>query len=228
MLNNIDIYSLGLTLDLIGVVLVFFFGIPPQINPDGAVYLACEGENKKEKEKAKKYDYFSRIGLLSIFSGFLLQIISYSTTNSNLKIDVSNQFVATILALLTIAIAYYMIYKLFFRNPKLSFRGQYCRIRQRGEDSTTHFWQFKLENNSKERIRRIEFYLPHSVEYWEIIQRRRQKKKLENRRAVVLKDLDPGDFVLILVWNLGTKDGDDAYLYVNKRIIYPEIYPYLD
>ena len=68
--------SIGLVLGMIGVVLLFFYGISPMIDSDGTVFLAAEQEDENEKKKAKKYNCFSRLGLILIFIGFILQLSS--------------------------------------------------------------------------------------------------------------------------------------------------------
>ena len=44
---------------MIGTILIFFFGLPPKVDPDGHIHLICEQEDEKEKIKGKKYKAIS-------------------------------------------------------------------------------------------------------------------------------------------------------------------------
>lgn len=61
---------------LIGTTLIFLFGLPPKVDPEGHTYLVLEQDNKNEKRRAKKYKWLSYLGLLLIGLSFLLQIIN--------------------------------------------------------------------------------------------------------------------------------------------------------
>lgn len=68
-LNNI-----GLTLNIIGVIMLFKYGLPSEINKDGHIGLILEQEDENEKIKWKKYNFFSRVALTIIIIGFLFQL----------------------------------------------------------------------------------------------------------------------------------------------------------
>ncbi len=69
--------SRGLFLDVIGAALIFKFGLPADIRRSGASYLLLESSpDEKEKQLAKKYDLWGRIGIGLLIIGFILQIIS--------------------------------------------------------------------------------------------------------------------------------------------------------
>jgi len=70
------INSIGLILDIIGVVLIFFFGIPRKIDSSGYIFLAVEEEDEKEKKSGKLYNILSHLGLILVFIGFALQLLS--------------------------------------------------------------------------------------------------------------------------------------------------------
>ena len=66
--------TIGLSLDIIGVILLFFFGLPPKKAVSrGAVRLAV-GYDEDEAIRAKWYDRCSRLALTMIILGFGLQI----------------------------------------------------------------------------------------------------------------------------------------------------------
>lgn len=73
------INSLGLILDIIGVVVLFKFGLPSNITKEGTVFLAVQKSDEKEKKKYKKYEFWSRFGLLLLIIGFVMQIVSNYT-----------------------------------------------------------------------------------------------------------------------------------------------------
>lgn len=73
----------GLFLDIIGVVILYFYGPPiSPLLPDGSELVWCSGTEKETPEKlniAKRNLKVSRLGLFLIFLGFLLQLIGQFT-----------------------------------------------------------------------------------------------------------------------------------------------------
>lgn len=74
-MESICINSVGLIIDIIGVILIFLFGITPTLNLEGAVFLIAEQEDEKVKKKAKIYKGLSILGLILVFLGFVFQLI---------------------------------------------------------------------------------------------------------------------------------------------------------
>lgn len=72
-LTNLELWAavLGLT----GTMILFFFGLPPKVDPEGSTYLILEQGNQEEKRRYKIYKNVSYLGLLLIASSFLIQII---------------------------------------------------------------------------------------------------------------------------------------------------------
>jgi hypothetical protein len=68
---------IGLFLDMIGVIFIFFFGIPPRLDIEGNTYIITEEKDKDEIRLAKRYKIFSYFGLIFVFTGFLMQLLSY-------------------------------------------------------------------------------------------------------------------------------------------------------
>lgn len=69
-------YSLniiGLFLDISGVIILFFYGLPAEVDKNGYNYYIGEEEDGMEKKKYKRYKKISRIGLALIFLGFIFQ-----------------------------------------------------------------------------------------------------------------------------------------------------------
>ncbi|MEX2304932.1 MAG: hypothetical protein WD595_01945 [Waddliaceae bacterium] len=66
----------------IGSVLLWFFGIPRKnLNRQGNISLILEQEDEEEKIEWKKYNRFSKLGILLIGLSFLLQILSVVLSN---------------------------------------------------------------------------------------------------------------------------------------------------
>lgn len=74
-MSGAAISSLGLLLDIGGVLLLWRFGLPEAVNRGGFGYAALVGEDPAEKAKAERYDYFARIGLILLIGGFALQLL---------------------------------------------------------------------------------------------------------------------------------------------------------
>ena len=77
-----DLVSIGLVLDIVGVILLFFYGLPNNIPApsSGTVIVWPGGEaNESEKEEyrkeLKKYKRLSRLGIILLLVGFGLQLI---------------------------------------------------------------------------------------------------------------------------------------------------------
>lgn len=63
----------GLVLDAIGVIILFKYGLPPQVDKNGYNYMIMEKENDDEKAKYRRYSFRSKIGLNLLLLGFVLQ-----------------------------------------------------------------------------------------------------------------------------------------------------------
>ena len=66
----------GLTLDIIGVLLLWRFGLPEAVSRGGFGYVVLEGEDAAEKAKAAAYDKWAHVGLILIVGGFTLQLLA--------------------------------------------------------------------------------------------------------------------------------------------------------
>ena len=66
----------GLLFNIIGVILIWRYGLPADINREGHVILVLEGKDEKEKSLAHKYDIMSRIGMFLLILGFVCQFIA--------------------------------------------------------------------------------------------------------------------------------------------------------
>ncbi len=78
-MNQSVLNSVGLILDIIGVVVLFYFG-PPVLNitKEGHRILPFDSNNTAEtnsnKALAKKHGIFSKLGLGFLMAGFLFQL----------------------------------------------------------------------------------------------------------------------------------------------------------
>lgn len=66
---------IGLIFDIVGVVMLFFLGLPSDLDKHGAIYSAVT-INDTHVNKWKKVNKLSKIGLSLIVFGFALQLIS--------------------------------------------------------------------------------------------------------------------------------------------------------
>lgn len=74
-MRNLFSYSnIGLLIDIIGVIIIYFFGISSELNKSGTGGLILE-DSDKTKKKAIIYDCISKGGLLLIGVGFIFQIV---------------------------------------------------------------------------------------------------------------------------------------------------------
>lgn len=55
--------SIGLFLDIIGVIMVWRYGLPEALSREGVQYIITEQADDAEKGKAARFDRLSRIGL---------------------------------------------------------------------------------------------------------------------------------------------------------------------
>lgn len=72
-INSVD--SLGLVLDVAGVILLYFYGLPSRIHTPSKL-LTEEGLTDKELDENKKIEFWSGVGLVMIAIGFILQTAS--------------------------------------------------------------------------------------------------------------------------------------------------------
>lgn len=68
--------SFGLVLDIVGVVLIWLYGIPEPISRRGAQYLTTGLRDENEKKKAERFHTLSKVGIGLIVVGFVLQLAS--------------------------------------------------------------------------------------------------------------------------------------------------------
>lgn len=63
----------GLLFDIVGVIILFKFGLPADIRRDGVTLLETGQTNEEEVSKAVVYDRWSLSGLCILIFGFLMQ-----------------------------------------------------------------------------------------------------------------------------------------------------------
>ena len=69
--ENLNIF--GLFLDIIGVSLIFRFGLPADIKRGGITHIITEQTDQEESDKAERYDRWALAGLITLIVGFLVQ-----------------------------------------------------------------------------------------------------------------------------------------------------------
>ena len=70
------INTLGLMFDIIGVVMLYFYGLPATVDKNGYSYYIAEDESTEEKDKWKRYHLRSKVALTFILIGFACQVAS--------------------------------------------------------------------------------------------------------------------------------------------------------
>jgi len=71
---------IGLTLDIIGVIMLFKFGLPSSFDKEGNVFIIAEEQNEMESSNWRKYNCLSIISLVLIIIGFIFQLLSVIIT----------------------------------------------------------------------------------------------------------------------------------------------------
>ncbi|MEQ1560647.1 MAG: hypothetical protein ABL933_17130 [Methyloglobulus sp.] len=74
-MNNATISVIGLCFDIIGVILLWKFGLPPEVSRSGASYLQVQSDDESEKTKGRLYDCIAHAAILLIVLGFALQAV---------------------------------------------------------------------------------------------------------------------------------------------------------
>lgn len=72
----IDLTSIGLCLDILGVILLWKFGLPPRVDRTGAQHYIRPKRDEAEIKKGKLFDQISHFAVGIIVLGFILQLIS--------------------------------------------------------------------------------------------------------------------------------------------------------
>ena len=66
--------TIGLTLVIVGCLLLYRFGLSAPVDPTGAVHLTLEQPDKAEIAKGKRYLILGRIGIALVALGSLFQL----------------------------------------------------------------------------------------------------------------------------------------------------------
>jgi hypothetical protein len=66
--------TVGLLLNTVGVVGLFFFGMPYVVRGNGAIYLVTGGRDEAAERKERIYDVLGWISLGLILAGVILQV----------------------------------------------------------------------------------------------------------------------------------------------------------
>ena len=79
-MDSATINSIGLVLDIIGVILLFLYVLPNYVNQAGEVNalkeIACSGPTPEGMKLWKRHRWLSFVGLALLIGGFALQIAS--------------------------------------------------------------------------------------------------------------------------------------------------------
>ena len=67
--------TVGISLDIIGVAIIFFFGPAPRVRRGGGLFLLV-GRDEEADRKSRRNDRCSRYAMGMILSGFALQLMA--------------------------------------------------------------------------------------------------------------------------------------------------------
>ena len=70
---ELSLTQIGLLLDILGVIFLFFFGLPPSFSPKGHSFLIDPQIDNKQVLKGRVFKALSFSGLTLILLGFILQ-----------------------------------------------------------------------------------------------------------------------------------------------------------
>lgn len=73
--NSVDAF--GLVLGIVGVLLIWRYGLPEHLSRTGAIHLILEQSDDHEASKANDYVWTSRLGLSVVLVGFGFQLASH-------------------------------------------------------------------------------------------------------------------------------------------------------
>jgi hypothetical protein len=68
---------IGLFFDIVGVLLIWYFGLPQPIGRSGEIRLVTEQRDSVEAAKAAKFDRLAQFGVALVTIGFVLQLIPH-------------------------------------------------------------------------------------------------------------------------------------------------------
>ena len=71
---------IGLTLDIIGVIMLFKYGLPANLDKEGNTYIIIEQQDEREKEQWNRFNVLSRIALALVILGFIFQLLAVIVT----------------------------------------------------------------------------------------------------------------------------------------------------
>ncbi|MGD9982201.1 MAG: hypothetical protein AB7H66_17175 [Hyphomonadaceae bacterium] len=72
----VEIATWGLVANLVGVVMLFYFGMPFHVPQGGATYLSLEGTDENAIRKERFFQFMGFVGLGLIVVGTILQIVA--------------------------------------------------------------------------------------------------------------------------------------------------------
>ena len=75
-MSTIDFNTIGLIFDIIVVLLLFKYVLTVNVSKEGTMNFVFEETDEEEKEKWKKYNFLSFLGLIFVILGFIFQIVS--------------------------------------------------------------------------------------------------------------------------------------------------------
>lgn len=222
MVLNIQLGDIGLVIDLFGAVILFFFGLAPLLSKDGSMSLST-GNSDYLKRKANRYETLSRLGVLLVFIGFILQLLSNHVQWST-DISLNN-----IISIIGVAIIIFLISRLalIYRKRRYDLSAWY--IPQFDEVKFSrygkHMWCFTITNNSKRLLKVADLFLSDEPSKVIVLFAREAPHTKTLSKKITLEDIQPRVSVIVHVWGMGGHKtaGLDCYLEVDGKIIRPRV-----
>ena len=204
----ISFSDLGLFADMVGAILLYLFGISPQLSRDGSVMLSA-GTSRTEKIKAQRYELFARLGMILVFFGFILQWIGDHNTEPVAATSFST--IVYVVGGVVVMVLLWLIMRWLLKR-KIALVAQY--IPQFKNDQVSfnmdHLWQFEVTNYTRKRLQGVDFCLPYKVTKIDVLRPGIGSESKTDLQTVALDALGPDEKVIIRVWNLGSGPGSAA------------------
>lgn len=222
MILDIQLGDVGLVIDLFGAVLLFFFGLAPLLSRNGSMSLSV-GNSDYLRRKAQRYEVLSRLGVLLVFVGFLLQLLG-----NHIKWSVDVSLVSLLSAVGFLLLIFAIVKSVsHYRKRKYDLTAQY--IPQFDELTPSHMskqmWSFTIKNNSRRVVNLATLYLSNKPSVVTVLINGEEPYSKTSSKKVTFEDIEPSKPVVVQVWNIGghMTAGLDCYLEVNGKIIRPKV-----
>ncbi|MFZ1301156.1 MAG: hypothetical protein WAQ27_01075 [Candidatus Microsaccharimonas sp.] len=194
-----NLNDLGLLLDIIGAVLLFFYGLAPLLNKDGAEMLVV-GTSEHIAAKARQYELKARVGLMLIFLGFTGQLLS-----NHIVVSFSWSYIVGGVVVILSGIGVVSIVRMIKRQTAyLVFEAHYLpQFDKEGKNRfPDHLWMIVIKNRSDKVADKVKLELPYAPQVAVRRIQGEQLKILTPNRKINIGSVRKGKGAFIFVWGL--------------------------